>query len=157
MAHRYEMDHEPEDAIAILKNDHRRIIQLFARYDASHEPWERQQIATVVFIALEVHEFLEETLFYPAYAQERGVEAMEWVQGAVHDHQQIQALITALRDCSAEEVAFDAWFHELMDVVHAHIREEEAELFPTATQYLAETMETLTEEMHEIRYTMTGA
>jgi hemerythrin superfamily protein len=56
---------KPSDAIQILKEDHRKVEQLFDQF-LEADGGKRQQIAQQIFHELEVHGTLEEEIFYPA-------------------------------------------------------------------------------------------
>lgn len=54
------------DAIAMLKEDHRKVEQLFEEFLTSH----KQEIAQQIFQELHIHSTLEEELLYPALQKE---------------------------------------------------------------------------------------
>jgi hypothetical protein len=62
----------PIDAISLLKTDHRKVKNLFARYESAGNFSTKQLIAEQVFTELELHAQLEENVFYPAYAEMTG-------------------------------------------------------------------------------------
>src|SRR5690349_6203381 len=55
-----------EDAITLLKNDHRKVEQLFEQYQQSDRRAEKQRLAREICQQLIVHTKLEEEIFYPA-------------------------------------------------------------------------------------------
>jgi Hemerythrin HHE cation binding domain len=65
-----ETRHPPADAIAMLTADHRQIRALFQQYADTSDPYLRQIIAEHVFAELEPHTLLEETVFYPVFAEQ---------------------------------------------------------------------------------------
>jgi hemerythrin superfamily protein len=54
------------DAVAMLKEDHRKVEQLFEEFLANHN----EETARQIFKELEIHAVLEEELFYPAVQKE---------------------------------------------------------------------------------------
>jgi hemerythrin superfamily protein len=142
---------QPEEAIAMLKADHQRVKDLFHQYDQSRDPQCRQQLIAQVLPALELRMLLEDTVFYPTLAEDTDEEGEALIDAAFQDHQGVRELMGALQACDPEDVEFDPLFHELMESVLAQIDQEERELFPQAQAQLADTMESLTEEMQEIR------
>ena len=56
---------QPQDAVQLLKADHKQVRKLFEQFHAASDD-DKQSIATRLFIELEIHSKLEEELFYPA-------------------------------------------------------------------------------------------
>jgi len=54
------------DAIALLKADHRKVEDLFARFEAAGEADKKKHLARQICTELTVHTILEEEIFYPA-------------------------------------------------------------------------------------------
>jgi hemerythrin superfamily protein len=139
-----------EDAIEMLKADHRKVRDLFQQYMAAGDQNAKRQIAEQVFVELETHAQLEEMVFYPAFEEEADDEGKQLVEEARQEHQEVKDLIAELRGRDADE-AFDTAFRELMENVEHHVREEEAEMFPEAEEILAEQLDELMEEMQEVK------
>jgi hypothetical protein len=116
----YTLD-EPEETMAMLKADRQRVRDLFQHYEDTHDPHLRQQMAAHVLVALELYALVEETVFYPACADENAPEGEALGGAAREEHQRIRELITTLRTCEPEDVAYDPRFHELMDAVSQHV------------------------------------
>src|SRR5215467_16031821 len=87
-----EPDHQPDDAIALLTADHRQVRALFQQYADTPDPYLRQIIAEHIFAELALHTLLEETVFYPAVAEQADAEGKQLVSEAQQDHQEIKAL-----------------------------------------------------------------
>src|SRR4051812_31314265 len=62
------------DAASLLKDDHRKVEQLFARFEQSEDNGQKQQLVKKICMELIVHTLLEEEIFYPA-CREKGVES----------------------------------------------------------------------------------
>src|SRR5215813_5011562 len=107
-----EMMGEPDDALAMLTADHRQVQALFQQYKDTSDPYLQQIIAEHVFAELTLHMLLEETVFYPAFAEQADEEGKRLVSDALQDHQQLRDLIATLQDV-AEDEAFETRFHAL--------------------------------------------
>jgi hemerythrin-like domain-containing protein len=140
--------HPPDDAIAMLTADHRQVRALFQQYADTPEPYLKQIIAEHVFAELTLHMLLEETVFYPAVAEQADEEGKRLVSEALQDHQQLRDLIATLQDV-AEDEAFETRFHALKDHVEQHIEDEETTMFPEAAQVLATHLEEITVLLQE--------
>jgi hemerythrin superfamily protein len=141
---------QPTDAIAMLKDDHRKVRDLFQQYDAARDPSAKRERAQEVTGALEIHAQLEEQLFYPAVADQSD-EGEELAQESVHEHQQVKRLMQELWELGPDAMEFNSKFQELRRNVEYHMNEEESKMFPLAEVQLEEDMEELTEEMQELK------
>ena len=144
------MDEPSVDAIAMLKEDHQRVRDLFAQYDAAHNAEAKGRVAEEVFVELETHAQLEENIFYPSVNEETE-EGPELVKESLEEHAMVKQLIQALRQMGPQSAEFDAKFHELMRNVEHHVEEEEAEMFPLAEEELAEDLDEMSAEMQELK------
>jgi len=130
-----ETRHPHDDAIAMLTADHRQARALFQQYADTPDPYLKQIIAEHVFAELTLHMLLEETVFYPAVAEQADAEGKQLVDVALQDHQEIKALVETLQEID-DDAAFETRFQELRVQVEQHIEEEEARMFPEAAQVL---------------------
>ena len=142
---------QPADAIEMLKADHRRVRALLQRYDKTDDPAMKQGIVAALFVELELHTQLEETVFYPAFADATNREGLELVEASLEAHEKIDVLVEELRGLEADQEAFAAKFQELRTKVEQHVQEEESQMFPQAEQELEEQLEDLRDEMQEIK------
>ncbi len=143
-----EIRHQPDDAITLLTADHRQVRALFQQYADTHDPYLKQIIAEHVFAELTLHMLLEETVFYPAVAEQADEEGKRLVSNALQDHQQLRDFIATLQDIDEDEV-FEARFHLLRDHVDQHVEDEETTMFPQARQVLAAHLEEITVLLQE--------
>jgi len=141
---------QPHDAIAMLKDDHRRVRDLFQEYEATSDPRAKRDIAEQACIELETHAQLEENVFYPAVNEETDA-GPELVKDSLEEHQTMKNLIHELRTMSPDHTAFDAKFKELIRLVEHHVEEEERSMFPLAEDELEEDMADLRDEMQELK------
>ena len=138
-----ETNHPPNDAIAMLTADHRQVRALFQQYADTPDPYLKQIIAEHVFAELTLHMLLEESVFYPAVAEQADAEGKHLVSEAQQEHQEIKALIETLQEID-DDTAFETRFQALHAQVEQHIEDEEARMFPEAAQVLASHWEEIT-------------
>jgi hemerythrin-like domain-containing protein len=143
-------DEQCVDAIAMLKEDHQRVRDLFAQYEAANNATTKRTLAEEVFVELETHAQLEENIFYPS-VNEATEEGPELVKESLHEHATVKQLIAELRQIGPQNAEFDTKFHELMHNVEHHVEEEEAEMFPLAEEELAEDLDEMSAEMQELK------
>ena len=143
-----ETNHPPDDAIAMLTTEHRQILALFQQYGDTPDPYLRQIIAEHVFAELTLHTLLEETVFYPAVAEQADEEGKQLVHEALQDHQEVKERIETLQEID-DDAAFETQFQELRVQVEQHIEDEETRMFPKAAQALATHWEEITVLLQE--------
>jgi len=144
------VDEQPVDAIAMLKEDHQRVRDLFAQYEGTSNAEAKWTLAEEVFVELETHAQLEENIFYPSVNEETQ-EGPELVKESLQEHATVKQLIAELRQMGPQNNGFDAKFNELMHNVEHHVEEEEAEMFPLAEEELAEDLDEMSAEMQELK------
>jgi iron-sulfur cluster repair protein YtfE (RIC family) len=147
------VDKQPVDAIAMLKEDHQRVKDLFAQYEGTSNAEAKWTVAEEVFVELETHAQLEENIFYPSVNEETE-EGAALVKESLQEHESVKQLIQALRQMGPQSHEFDATFHELMRNVEHHVAEEEAAMFPLAEEELAEDLDEMSAEMQELKKAM---
>jgi hemerythrin superfamily protein len=122
-----------QDAIALLKADHREAEDLFEQYDKLKEAGKTQEklaIAKKVCGALLIHMEIEEKIFYPRV---RGpVHDDDLMNEAVVEHSGAKDLITQLGALKPDDPMFDAKIKVLSEQIEHHVGEEEKEMFPKA-------------------------
>src|SRR5437016_5270549 len=118
-----ETRHQPDDAIAMFTADHRQVRALFQQYADTLDPYLKQIIAEHVFAELTLHMLLEETVFYPAFAEQADEEGKRLVSEALQDHQQLRDLVETLQEID-DDTAFETRFHALREHVEQHIGDE---------------------------------
>ena len=140
--------HPSDDAITLLTADHRQVRALLQQYEDTSDPYLKQIIAEHVFAELTLHMLLDETVFYPAVAEQADEEGKHLVSVALQDHQQLRDLIATLQEID-DDVAFETRFQALRDHVDQHVEDEEATMFPQARQVLATHLEEITVLLQE--------
>src|SRR6478735_5809944 len=116
-------------AVALLKEDHDRVKELFDRFEAAKTRPAKRKIVRAALAELKVHAAIEEEIFYPAVRKAVGKEIMN---EADEEHHVAKLLIAELDAMDGSESHFDAKFVVLAENVRHHIKEEEAEMLPKA-------------------------
>jgi hemerythrin superfamily protein len=121
----------PRDAIALLKQDHRIVEQLFEEFEEADDE-QLQAIAERVCQLLTVHAQIEEEIFYPPAkeALSDDEEDVELVNEANVEHQSAKDLIAKIEAMTPEDETFKATVKVLSEYIKHHVKEEENELFP---------------------------
>lgn len=117
----------PEDAIEMLKLDHRKVEELFEEFENTQAKQMKQQIAAKICLELRVHTQLEEELLYPDAHHE--IEH-DLVDEAVVEHASAKDLIAQIEASSPDDHLYDAKMKVLKEYVKHHVEEEEKEMFP---------------------------
>jgi hemerythrin superfamily protein len=121
----------PRDAIALLKQDHRTVSQLFEEFEKADED-EQAAIAQRVCQLLTVHAQIEEELLYPEAKEAFGgdEEDEDLVNEAEVEHGSAKELIAKIEAMSSDDEHFKATVTVLGEYIKHHVKEEEGELFP---------------------------
>jgi hemerythrin superfamily protein len=135
------------DAIQLLTEDHRRVDQLFERFQQASRAQEKREIAELIFKELTVHGMLEKETFYPAAAQKGTAAEKELIEHSYHDHGNVEQLMGELRLMTATDERYVAKFMELMHQVQEHAQEEEQRMFPDARKHLGDDLDRLGREL----------
>lgn len=123
-----------EDALTLLKHDHREVDGLFDEYEGLDERSDarrRREIVTEVCALLTVHAAIEEELFYPA-VQRAGHDARDLIDEAQVEHRTLKELIATIASMDPDDRMIKANFTVLREYVRHHVKEEEDEVFDAA-------------------------
>ncbi len=121
------------DAFELLKNDHKKVSQLFEEIESASGQTKTQLFSSLKK-ELDLHAHVEETVFYPAL--ENTEAAREITLEAYEEHKVVKALLSELGSGGAPNDEWDAKFTVLKENVEHHVEEEEGELFSKARQAL---------------------
>ena len=123
-----------DDAIALLKKDHREVEGLFKEFEALEENGGEavEPVIATACTELKIHDKLETEIFYPAIREEAGdeKEIEDLLNEAEVEHEHVRDLVQTLEGMSAGEEKRNAHFTVLMEYVKHHVKEEEKEMFP---------------------------
>ena len=110
------------DAIALLKADHRKVEDLFAKFETAREADTKKRLAKQICTELTVHTILEEEIFYPAC---KGEIEDDLISEAYVEHDSAKVLIAELEAGSPAEEFYDAKVKVLSEQIEHHVHEEE--------------------------------
>ena len=114
--------YEEMDAIAMLKADHRKVEELFEKFEQTNGKATRQRLAEQICLELKVHTAIEEEIFYPAC---RGRIEDDLVNEAYVEHDSAKLLINEIEAGGPEEDFYDAKVKVLSEMIEHHVEEEE--------------------------------
>jgi hemerythrin superfamily protein len=116
------------DLTDLIKQDHRRVRELFKQFEKTEDDQEKQKIVDETILELKVHAKLEEELVYPALREASEEEDM--MDEADEEHHVVKLLIAELEDMESGDDHFDAKFRVLGEMVEHHVAEEESQMLP---------------------------
>jgi hemerythrin-like domain-containing protein len=124
-------DDRPVDAIALLKQDHRTVEELFKKFEDT-DGGEGIPIAQRVCQLLTVHAQIEEEILYPAAKEALADDEEEsvLVYEAEVEHATAKDLIAQIEEMTAQDETYNATVKVLSEYIKHHVKEEEGELFP---------------------------
>ena len=119
------------DALALLKQDHRDVEEMFDDFEEAKSGDKKAALAQKICQALTVHAQLEEELFYPAL-RDAASDAADALDEAEVEHTSCKQLIADIESMSSDDELFDAKVTVLGEYVRHHVKEEEGEIFKKA-------------------------
>jgi hypothetical protein len=111
-----------EDAVTLLKADHRTVEQLFEKYESAAAN-EKSNLAKQICQELIIHTLLEEEIFYPSCREHLDDETS--LDEAQVEHDGAKTLIIELLDGSPGDDFYDAKVNVLSEQIKHHVAEEE--------------------------------
>ena len=147
------------DAIALLKQDHQMVKQLFREFEGLGDRAyvSKQRVVNQALQELEVHAALEEEIFYPAVDATATKEGKKLVDEAIEEHQVVKVLMAELQALIPKDERFDAKFTVLIEDVEHHIEEEETELLPDAAKRPAGELDDLGDQLQRRKAALQAA
>jgi hemerythrin superfamily protein len=120
------------DAIALLKNDHRTVNDLFKKFETVGERAykTRQALVDKMLRELVAHTYIEEQVFYP-FVRALNKTLNDQTLEALEEHHAAKATLAELQVMTASQERFTPKVTVLIESVRHHVKEEETELFPT--------------------------
>ncbi len=114
-----------QDAIALLKADHRSVEALFEEFEGAKGAGSKERIAQRICLELTVHAQIEEEIFYPAC--EGKVEEADLKEAYV-EHDGAKVLIAEIEAGGPDDDYYDAKVKVLSEEIEHHVKEEEARM-----------------------------
>lgn len=112
-----------QDAISLLKADHRQVEGWFSEFEGARSFSKKQQLASRICEALTIHTTIEEEIFYPAFLE--ATKDKDIHHEAVVEHDGAKKLIAQVEGMSPEDDYFDAKVTVLSEMIKQHVKEEE--------------------------------
>ena len=117
-----------QDAIALLKEDHRKVEKLFKDFESAKGEGRKEKLARQISLELTIHTMIEEEIFYPACD---GKIDEDMLKEAYVEHDAAKLLMAEIEAGSGQsDEFFDAKVQVLGEEIDHHVKEEEDELFP---------------------------
>ncbi len=110
------------DAVALLKADHRKVEDLFAKFEAATGDGKKQALAEQICLELTVHTKIEEDIFYPAC---EGKVEEDLLKEAYVEHDGAKVLIAEIEAGGPDDEFYDAKVKVLSEMIEHHVKEEE--------------------------------
>jgi hemerythrin superfamily protein len=111
------------DAIALLKADHREVESWFEQFESARSQSRQQELASKICQALKVHTQIEHEIFYPAFLEATGDEDIH--HEAEVEHQGAEKLISEIEASGPDDDYFRAKVTVLSEMIKHHVNEEE--------------------------------
>ena len=119
-----------QNAITLLRADHKLVAQLFDEYEKSRSSLKKQQLVAKICTELTVHTQIEEEIFYPAV--KAALKDKELIPEATVEHATVKGLIAQVEGIEPDGEMFDARIKVLSEYIKHHVKEEQNEIFPNA-------------------------
>ena len=112
-----------QDAIALLKADHRQVETWFEQFEKTRSDERKLELAGKICEALKVHTTIEEEIFYPAFIE--ATEEKDLHHEAEVEHDGAKKLIAQIEASSPSDDYYDAKVTVLSEMIKHHVKEEE--------------------------------
>lgn len=113
---------QSQDAIALLKEDHRKVEDLFEQFEKARGDGRKQKLALEICKELTIHTMLEEEIFYPAV---EGKVDDDLVKESFVEHDAAKVLIAEIEAGEPSDEFYDAKVKVLKEEIEHHVEEEE--------------------------------
>jgi hypothetical protein len=111
------------DAIALLKEDHRKVEDLFEQFEKARDKDRKEKLVKQICMELSIHTMIEEEIFYPACTGQ--VEDADLVEEAYVEHDGAKVLVSELLNSDPDNEFYDAKVSVLSEMIKHHVKEEE--------------------------------
>jgi hemerythrin superfamily protein len=110
------------DAIALLKQDHRTVEELFAEFEKASGDGRKQKLAERICLELSVHTRIEEEIFYPGC---EGKVDEDLLKESYVEHDGAKLLVAEIIAGGPDDEFYDSKVKVLQEQVEHHVEEEE--------------------------------
>jgi hypothetical protein len=111
-----------QDAIALLKQDHRTVEELFEKFEKASGDGRKQALAEEICLELSVHAEIEEAIFYPAC---EGKVDEDLLKESYVEHDGAKVLIAEIINGGPSDEFYNAKVKVLSEEIEHHVEEEE--------------------------------
>ena len=111
-----------QDAIALLKEDHRKVEDLFEQFEKAKGNSRKEKLALEICKELTIHTILEEEIFYPAI---EGKVDEDLLKESLVEHDAAKVLIAEIEAGGPSDEFYDAKVKVLGEEIEHHVEEEE--------------------------------
>ena len=111
-----------QDAITLLKNDHREVEELFEQFEKAKGDGRKEKLALQICKELTIHTMLEEEIFYPAC---EGKVEEDLLKESFVEHDAAKVLIAEIEAGEPSDEFFDSKVKVLKEEIEHHVEEEE--------------------------------
>jgi hemerythrin superfamily protein len=111
-----------KDAIALLKEDHDKVEQLFKDFGKASGDGRKEKLAREICRELTIHAQIEEEIFYPAC---EGKVEEDLLKEAYVEHDAAKLLIAEIENGQPSDEFYDAKVKVLKEEIEHHVQEEE--------------------------------
>jgi len=122
------------DALKLLKQDHDEVKEMLSDLESTTERAEKTRVAGLAELKseLEVHEAIEEEIFYPALKEHPKTKDLA-LEG-YEEHHVVDMVMAEIEGVEPSDETWMAKFTVMKENLEHHIEEEEGEMFPQAEQ-----------------------
>ena len=111
-----------QDAIALLKADHRAVEELFEKFEKAGSDGRKESLAREICLELSVHAQIEEEIFYPAC---EGKVDEDLLKESYVEHDGAKVLIAEITKGEPSDDFYEAKVKVLKEEIEHHVEEEE--------------------------------
>ena len=111
-----------QDAIALLKEDHRKVEDLFEQFEKAKGDGRKEKLALEICKELTIHTILEEEIFYPSI---EGKVDEDLLKESFVEHDAAKVLIAEIEAGEPSDEFYDAKVKVLKEEIEHHVEEEE--------------------------------
>jgi len=142
------------NAIKLLEEDHKKVKKLLKEGDDTTERAvkTREELFAKLKKEMEIHEIIEEEIFYPALKEHP--KAKEIVLEGYEEHHVVDTIMGEISQVPFDDERWAAKFSVMKENIEHHIEEEEGDMFETAKKVFDDDeLETLGQRMEERKKT----
>ena len=110
------------DAIALLKEDHRKVEELFEQFEKAKGDGRKEKLALEICKELTIHTIIEEEIFYPSI---EGKVEEDMLKESFVEHDAAKVLIAEIEAGGPSDEYYDAKVKVLKEEIEHHVEEEE--------------------------------